>query len=242
MHRKKHARNASEQDASKRVVPRKQDKSVTYTDNVTVRADDSPVKRYAALKPWLDFANTAYPFISGPRDRMSPECLTAIREFLERTQDTPAFPARYLLRTLTAQPRTPNANPAGAAVVDLVSNVITIFDYCVARWVAGAEPIPVVLPHPSSIEGTIRSGRLSLEPFFDPFADFEWAIQGVEAERIGVCPLCHRFYFKVRKNSRACSRKCGTALRVREHRERQEQYEYNRKLKSAGVPAKEKKR
>ncbi len=61
--------------------------------------------------------------------------------------------------------------------------------------------------------------------------------------RLRVCAVCSRLFLPRRQDQKGCSRSCAGLIRVRRHREKQAQYEYNRKLKSAGLkPAREKKR
>lgn|SRR5208282_114644 len=72
------------------------------------------------------------------------------------------------------------------------------------------------------------------------FQGLATALRGLDSLR--PCEVCHRTFFRRRKNQKCCSKTCAGTLRVRRHRAKQAHYEYNRKLKSAGVkPAKEKK-
>ncbi len=73
------------------------------------------------------------------------------------------------------------------------------------------------------------------------FQGLATALRGLDSLR--PCEVCQRTFFRSRKTQKCCSKTCAGTLRVRRHRAKQAQYEYNRKLKSAGVkPAKERKR
>jgi hypothetical protein len=54
------------------------------------------------------------------------------------------------------------------------------------------------------------------------------------------CAICSRLFLPRRHDQKCCSKGCAGVLRIRRHRAKQAEYEYNRKLKSAGVkPARE---
>jgi hypothetical protein len=53
--------------------------------------------------------------------------------------------------------------------------------------------------------------------------------------RVRQCPVCKGFFFALRKDQKACSTRCNAARRVRQWRANQVQYEYRRKLRSAGL-------
>jgi hypothetical protein len=245
MKRKTAKIKAKRRIAPKRLTRKNRALDVTARVNVTTKFGDSPGRRYAVLKPWLDFANAAYPVMRAPsrwREGQTnlEELVVAVQPFLQQAQGTREFPARFLLHYLEPPAKEFEAYNDPAIIADIASGVIMILEHCVQM--AAGESIPLVVPHSSSIQASVKDGRLELESFIDPFADFLRAVGGVEARRIGICPICRRFYFAIRSDSRTCSRGCGTALRVREWRVNQNKYEYNRKLKSAGVkPAKGKK-
>jgi hypothetical protein len=69
----------------------------------------------------------------------------------------------------------------------------------------------------------------------DPYKHFLSALEGVEAGRVRQCLECRRFFFALRKDQQACSRRCNSSRRVREWRENQTHYEYRRKLRGAGI-------
>ncbi len=85
--------------------------------------------------------------------------------------------------------------------------------------------------------------RLHFEP--DPLMrDFFKAAEGAEISRFRKCPICGALFYALRAarpergadaGTKACSKRCANAFRVRKHREKQEKYELNRKFKRAGV-------
>jgi hypothetical protein len=61
------------------------------------------------------------------------------------------------------------------------------------------------------------------------------ALTGLDPRRIKRCPECGAFFVARRLDKSACSPGCLNLARVHRHRARQSQYEYTRKLKSAGL-------
>lgn len=78
------------------------------------------------------------------------------------------------------------------------------------------------------------------------WADLFGALETVLREdwgRFRACPICSRLFVPRRVDQSCCSKPCAGVARIRRHRAKQAQYEYNRKLKSAGLkPARERKR
>lgn len=103
---------------------------------------------------------------------------------------------------------------------------------------AGASPLMVrqlyVTPSTSWSEIWMREGVVATR-YIDPFKDFVAALDGMPAGRIRVCPVCSRFFFASRKDQKACSRRCNAVRRVRDWRAKQGQHEYRRKLRTAGL-------
>jgi hypothetical protein len=76
----------------------------------------------------------------------------------------------------------------------------------------------------------------------DPFKDFLTALAGVEAARVRQCAICAHFFFALRKDQKACSKRCNGVRRVRDWRANQAQHEYRRKLRGAGLLTRKKTR
>ena len=76
----------------------------------------------------------------------------------------------------------------------------------------------------------------------DPFKDFLTALAGVELARVRQCDVCAHLFFALRKDQKACSKRCNATRRVREWRANQAQHEYRRKLRGAGLLTRKKTR
>jgi hypothetical protein len=201
------------------------------------------------VKPWLDFANAALslvrnvPFRAPRRAAREQEIVHALRAFLEQARETEAFPAARLREYLKPPPKWAalEAEAWTARCADLAINVAAVLDYyATAPPSVGDRPFFVVSRSVTGFE-TAR-GRALLTEVGDPFNEFVRVISGTETARIGECPICQRFFFKVRADRRACSRQCATTLRVRKHRQRQADYEQTRKEKPELVKSESKAR
>lgn len=77
------------------------------------------------------------------------------------------------------------------------------------------------------------------------WGQFQKILENADGTRIRKCSInddqCEGYFYAIRSNQTACSLRCARVQRTRRWRGNQDKYEYNRKLKSAGVkPAKEK--
>jgi hypothetical protein len=212
------------------VAPRKRQRSVTKTEDVTHTTRLLPAKRYAALQPWLDFANAAAPLVRNvsfrrpQRERQTSEALSALWGFVERAPETDSFPAQLLRELLKPSPESGLDADAGAKrVADLSDNVIGILDYCVDKPSSPVPPPFYCVASQGQTRVSIEAGCVARKAIGDPLEPFLRTLEGTETNRIGRCPICDRFFFAIRTDRRACSRACGTALRVREHRQRDDE-------------------
>ena len=212
------------------VAPRKRQLSVTKTEHVTHTTRLLPAKRYAALQPWLDFANAAAPLVRNvsfrrpQRERQTSEALSALWGFVERAPETDSFPAQLLRELLKPSPESGLGADAGAKIIaDLADQVIGILDYCVDRPSSPVPPPFYRVAAQSQTMISVETGCVARKAIGDPLEPFLRALEGSEANRIRRCPFCDRFFFAIRKDRPACSRVCGTALRVREHRQRDDE-------------------
>jgi len=213
------------------VAPQKPQLSVTDIVNVTHADRSSPAKRFAALQPWLDFANASsslvrdVPFRRPQRERHTSAALSALWGFVERARETDSFPAGLLRQFL--KPPSPetglDADAGVKSVADLADNVIGILDYCVDKPLSPVPPPFYRVASECQTEVSIEAGRVARNTIGDPLEPFLRALEGTETDRIGRCPICDRFFFAIRTDRRACSRACGTVLRVREYRQRDDE-------------------
>lgn len=68
--------------------------------------------------------------------------------------------------------------------------------------------------------------------WLDPFREFLRVLEGIEAARMRQCPICDRLFLALRKDQKACSKRCNAVRRVRNWRANQERHEYRRKLRA----------
>jgi hypothetical protein len=228
-----HGRKVKSQPSKRSVIlvaPKKRQQSVTKADDITHLTRVSPAKRYAALQPWVDFAHAARPLVRDvsfkrpQRERQTGEALAALGEFVDRASETDNFPAELLRGLLKPSPESGLGADAGAKIIaDLADQVIGILDYCVDR---PSSPVPPPFYRVAAQGQTlisVETGCVARKAIGDPLEPFLRALEGSEANRIRRCPFCDRFFFAVRKDRPACSRVCGTALRVRKHRQRDDE-------------------
>jgi len=103
---------------------------------------------------------------------------------------------------------------------------------------AGQDPVLIKrlyqTPATSRSEIWRREGVVTTR-WVDPFQDFLASLGGVKAERVRKCPMCGSFFYALRKDQKACSKRCNAARRVRDWRANQARHEYRRKLRKAGL-------
>ena len=186
------------------------------------------------------------PFGRPQRERQTSEALEALREFLERARETDSFPVDLLRGFLKPSPESGLDADAGAkSVADLADNVVGILDYCADKPLSPVPPPFYRVASQCQTRVSIEAGRVARKAIGDPLEPFLRS-QGTETNRIGRCPICDRFFFAIRtdrgaerakreirsaadSSTKACSRACGTALRVRKHRQKEDE----RTLKAA---------
>jgi hypothetical protein len=249
-------RKTSARSTSKQVSASVRSRSVTNSKSQA----EPPRKSHERLAPWLELANLLpRPPLPDERKR-SPNPLLGMLSLekgrTERRAESPAeFVHRFensgvscilaitasldlsLLRTNSDQAR------RFLHLVDEIAETLRTLVAAAAPHVlraAGDTPLLVnqlyETPATSRSEICIREGRVETD-WVDPYKDFLSALEGVEAGRVRQCPECQRFFFALRKDQQACSRRCNSSRRVREWRANQTQYEYRRKLRGAGIEA-----
>ena len=201
----------------------------THGEPLRVTRGDStkPSKRYERLEPWLRFANLASD---------SGELHSAyMQEFASRPIGT--YPAVFFQLTISvrlalAQKReSKKLIETYKAVRDFLESVPAMEprDGLNTSGADAEKDFPITF-----FASRAENGRLVFQA--DPLrSHFKDALDGVETQRIRRCPICEKIFFSQRITQRACSKLCNQTRRVREWRSKQAKYEYNRKLKSAGV-------
>lgn len=188
--------------------------------NATTTPDklDSPRRRYATLSPWLVIANGETP------------------------ERGPLFTGNAYF-DFTAGTRLAFERAVKSGFASLCSMAARLHteeaDWAKRCAQAGYGP-PVRLMWETSLDEPYSElrlrldGQLEINPV-DPHATFVRALEGAELQRFRTCAVCHKFFYAIRSDQKACSSRCATALRVRKWRADQPKYEQNRKFKTAGV-------
>jgi hypothetical protein len=217
-----HARRSNSRRLKQLVEPKKATLSVTCRD-VTQRVAKSPSKRYKELKPWIDLANWAPKLRPGPAP---PELTHQID-----TESEASFP-RVRLRSLVERGEMGHEAALSQYFISLVWKFWKTL-YAVAVDAHGGE-IPGIS---SDYEIVLDDGIVRMETVRSPFDDFARVLEGTEAARLRRCPVCSDFYYAARTTKPACSPRCGSTVRVRHHREYQDNRKRNknaRKLRRSG--------
>ncbi len=102
-----------------------------------------------------------------------------------------------------------------------------------------SEPLRISIPEPLHKEALTplslhsdSNGKLEFRP--TPTLQFLIdSLQGVEARRIGDCPICSKIFWRGRTDQRACSPACSHALRNREYRAKYPEDIKQRRIKKA---------
>jgi hypothetical protein len=195
-----------------------------------------------ALKPWLDLANQPLPKEIASRAKRD-EAAARLLAFIKTAPDAPFFPAdslrAWFARTPTELERQGGLD-APTRLLRLVRNVRQTLHF---RADETAGPFLFIEKTDPIVHGRSAAGRPTVEKI-DPYRDyFLVALESVEPERVRVCPICKRYFYAPRvarqgrydASTKGCRPECANLIRVRRFRESAGAYEYNRKLKTAGL-------
>jgi len=241
----------------------KQIASPDHLQSVTESSHDTrepPQKTYGRLGPWLELANLLPPaplrdelkFLDPePIDRWQAQCrgipaAKFLHKFMQsRLARVPVLAATVHLPLLRDDP------DQAPRFLDLVSEIASILQTLVT---AGSSKVLKATGHglllikrlyqtpaTSRSEIWMRNGALTVL-WIDAFKDFLTVLVGVEVVRLRQCPMCRRFFYALRKDKKACSKRCNAARRVRDWRANQSRHEYRRKLRKAGLSTRRRKR
>jgi hypothetical protein len=217
---------------------------------------EPPRKTHERLGPWLKLANLLLPPPSGdeqrclalgPIERWRAQCRAVpTAEFVHRFMRSGLAQAPAIIATVDLQLLLENPDQA-RRFLDLVGEIASALQTLVLAATSpevlkalGEEPLLIQrlyeTPATSRSEIWMCKGDV-ITQWVDPFKDFLAALQGVEAVRVRQCPMCSRFFYALRKDQKACSKRCNAARRVRDWRANQARHEYRRKLSGAGLLA-----
>lgn len=241
---------------SKQVARQKEPRSVTCSEQVQF----PPGKSLDLLEPWFQFVNLLPPppalkKVKGLRslldaDQLFQNWLARCRhgeaaKFLGRFErsglaSTPAFTACLDLQLLRRDPDQVKRLLELACEIAGTFRRLVMASHTDAVRAAGRTPLLISnlykMPATTSrSEIWVDQGAVTTK-WVDPFRDFMDALKGADAARIRQCLACNRFFFALRKDQKACTKQCNAVRRVRDWRANQAEYEYRRKLKSAGLP------
>jgi hypothetical protein len=210
------------------------------------------------LRPWLELANLLPP----PPSREALEhsvnplvamlkvdewrvSMRAIRpsELLRRFERSPVAQEPAVIATLdlpllhTSEAEVRRFHALVIAVGSTLSGVVKALSHNALKAV-GDDPLMIHRlyenPATSRSEVWIRRGVVTTQ-CVDPFREFLRALDGTDVTRVRECPICDHFFLAFRKDQKACSKRCNAVRRVRDWRANQEQHEYKRKLRGAGL-------
>jgi hypothetical protein len=241
-----HDYNALRQFASKHFLGLERTQSVTEER-----------KPYERLEPWLEFANLLpAPPLSQEADLESVwSQMDRRREWERQVRAVPPlqFVAAYercraahikeITATIDLDRLRADPEPATGfrnLAVDVARSLSTLARASEPETLTAAGSVPLmvqILYEPPSVaraEIWIREGVVTTI-WTDLFPEFLRALEGVEAQCVRQCPVCRHIFFALRKDQKACSKRCNAVRRVRRWRENQDRHEYRRKLRSAGL-------
>jgi hypothetical protein len=218
-------------------------------------------KSHELLRPWLELANLLPPpplrtELKGTQDvlvsilrvnQWEAECYDLLAaEIVRRFESSPLVREAAKVASLDLQELRTSEEEARflcRLVAEIASTLRTLV----------AAPSPKVLERVGEMlikrldvnPGTSRSeiwvcNGLVVTSLVDPYKDFLTALAGVELARLRRCGICAHFFFALRKDQKACSKRCNAIRRVRDWRANQAQHEYRRKLRGAGLLARKK--
>ena len=244
-------RKAFSASASKPIQPRIDNLSVTESSTVTVSWNDSPRMCYRELEPWLELANLFPADGVGPgfckNDEVrrfynaaldvfpEPQYMQGFeREALKEFPKGNPSPAVFFCETLFTEKTASQLYALGFAVRETFEALIRA-----RQNYEDGEKFPALATGASRrVFEVMPEGRLRErnDVFHGKF--LREALPRLKITRLARCEVCRRFMYAVREGQKTCSKRCNAVRRVRAWRARQGEYEYNRKLKSAGVKKK----
>jgi hypothetical protein len=230
-----------------------------------MRLQESTLKCYQRLRPWFQLAG-----LLPPPPARSPKPLHPLGAFLWtdrwqwrnqcRSEPTTTFVERFERSGLALVPvfaemlnldllRTSSEHGRGLCELawDVAETLHTLTAAVSDGALRRAGDTPLLIrrrygtPSASHSEVWVRDGAVTTH-WVDPFTKFLDALAGVDAAHVRQCPVCHRLFFAVRKDQKACSKPCNAVRRVRDWRANQAEHEYRRKLKAAGLQPQKRKR
>ena len=228
-------------------------------------ASQRPSKPHERLRPWLEIANLlSPPPLRDELERPSNAPVSILRvnrweaefrnlspaEIVRRFERSPSAHEAVIVASLDLQLLHTNEEQARRfrrLIGEIASALRALVAVASPQVLEAVGEMPLMIkrlyetPATSRSEIWVRNGLVATS-WVDPFKDFLTALAGVEAARVRQCTVCAHFFFALRKDQKACSKRCNGVRRVRDCRANQAQHEYRRKLRGAGLLTRKKTR
>jgi hypothetical protein len=212
-----HHRNGIRSTSSKRLLANISKLSLTNGPNVRLKSNNKPRKSVARLEPWLRFAN------QGIEDGQPFEYVTAAGKGKKQSATDPEF--RMVLRAWLRSWFKSLVEAGERFRKGVAGPRLTLQPPRMERPTRGW----LFTPFEIDRDGILQTNSESL------YEDFCAVLAGTEVWRFRKCEICPAIFFAVRSDQETCSRRCNAVRGMRKWRAKQGEYEYNRKLKLAGV-------
>jgi hypothetical protein len=224
-----------------------------------------PAKVRDRLQPWLELANLLPPPPSREESEHSLNDLIAMNQVAEWRARILAIPPSEVLRRFERACLAEEHAISSTLDLNLLRTsteeasrfhaLVSAVAYSLRALVRAAPPhvlkaagdAPLMIfrlyenPATSRSEVWMRHGMV-ITRWVDPFREFLGVLDGTDVTRVRQCPICNRFFLAFRRDQKACSKRCNAVRRVRAWRANQEQHEYRRKLRGAGLLKRKRKR
>jgi hypothetical protein len=192
-------------------------------------AANVPQRMHERIGPWLKLANLLPPPPSryeqrfpvlAPIERWRAQCRAiSTAEFVHRFMRSGLAQAPVITATVDLQLLL-NDRDQARRFLDLVGEIASALQTLVVAASSkilkalGEEPVLIKrlydAPATSWSEISMCKGAVTTQ-WVDPFKDFLSALDGVEAVRVRQCPMCSPFFYALRKDQKACSKRCNAA-------------------------------
>jgi hypothetical protein len=180
------------------------------------------------LGHFIELANSYLPEVNR-RGRPSAYSPVGERQIVRRYRKTVKRFRHSPLRMLLSLPLFPEARRPGVATASSISEMHEVIRVSLREVATAAAQLPkegtrVQLNDPVMPWTQIRlsgSGCIELsdpDPLTKIWTDFLQSLNGCDAKRIRICPVCEKIYWAARVTRLACSKECNNTRRQRELR------------------------
>jgi hypothetical protein len=160
------------------------------------------------MAPWLEFANL-WPEV----EKRRPDSVGRILEFALQPRDVPGFPSGSLSIFAASLPE------GAAFLCRLAGQLVKVLSLYAGE---GKDPQSADIEMVGAAMVVSSLGKIIMVRH-EPFSDFLNLIERVPISRIGRCPVCERFFYRLRTDRKACSKLCNGTLRGRRWRQNEDE-------------------